>query len=74
MNYNDKKVSAESVLEYMIPLLLLYLEELMDCNRENNPFAYGERTAYTECLEMIQAWDKAASMGLDFDIEAQYPL
>ncbi len=64
-------MNSEQVLEYMIELLLEYVDELF-C--ENNDFCYGERTAYTECLEIIQYWKKAKFKGLDFDIEKKYPL
>ncbi len=64
-------MNSEQVLEYMIELLLEYVDELF-C--ENNDFCYGERTAYTECLEIIQYWEKAKVKGLDFDIEKKYPL
>ena len=37
-------------------------------------FLYGEKTAYVECLEIIQEWKKAKAFGLDFDIEKKYPL
>lgn len=67
--------SAEEVLEMMIELLLQYLEELFPYkNREGDLFQYGERTAYTECLEWIQQWKYARYNGLTFDIEKIYPL
>lgn len=69
-----QKRSAQEVLEYMIPLLLLYLEELSDSTPTGEQFIYGEKTAYTECLEVLQSWEKAAEYGLDFDIEERYPL
>lgn len=67
--------TAEETLGYLTELLLEYLEELKDFrNNSSEQFAYGERTAYTECLEIIQCWDKAREYGLDFDIEKKYPL
>lgn len=66
---------AKEVLEYLAQLLLLYIEELKDARANDaDAFRYGERTAYTECLEIIQMWEKAAKIGLDFDIETKYPL
>lgn len=70
-----KTQKADDVLIYMIDILSLYLEELSDVS--NNPsmqFCYGEKTAYTECLEMLQHWEKAKENGLYFDIEKKYPL
>lgn len=68
-------MKAELVLENLINLLLLYLEELKDFNQvESEMFCYGERLAYTECLEVIQKWDLAKEKGLNFDIEKKYPL
>ena len=29
----------------------------------------GEKTAYTECLEIVQLWDEAAVNGLDYKID-----
>lgn len=70
-----KKMKAEEVLNVMIQHLLVYLNELADCTSgSEEEFAYGEKTAYTECLEWIQFWEKAESCGLDFDIETRYPL
>ena len=70
-----KKRKAEEVLEIMISQLLRYLEELCECKNETGQqFEYGERTAYTECLEWIQQWEDAESNGLNFEIEKVYPL
>ena len=67
--------SAEEVLEMMIKTLLVYLEELFEYKDiKTQQFQYGERLAYTECLEWIQSWEKAKINGLDFDIEQKYPL
>ncbi len=64
--------TAEEVLEYMKELLEVYLAELN--GYEENAFAYGEKTAYVECLEVIQLWEKAQTFGLDYDIEQRYPI
>lgn len=70
-----KKRSAEEVLEILIDLLLLYIDELFAYKDvEGQQFQYGERLAYTECLEWIQEWKYAEVNGLDFDIEKRYPL
>ena len=70
-----QKRSAEEVLEIMIDLLLLYIDELFEYKDiEGQQFQYGERLAYTECLEWIQEWKYAEINGLDFDVEKRYPL
>lgn len=68
-------MKAKEVLEHMAERLLEYLEELKDIKPDDaDCFGYGERTAYTECLEMIQLWENAKQAGLDFEIEKKYPL
>lgn len=68
-------MEAEEILVYLAKLLLMYLEELKEAKEEGeDSFRYGEQTAYTECLEIIQAWKGATKIGLDFDIEKKYPL
>lgn len=70
-----EKISAEKVLKNLITLLISYLDELFDYKDvDEQQFYYGERTAYTECLEWIQDWEYAELYGLDFDIEQKYPL
>lgn len=70
-----EKMSAEKVLKNLITLLISYLDELFDYKDvDGQQFHYGERTAYTECLEWIQDWEYAELYGLDFDIEQKYPL
>ena len=68
------KRSAKEVLEYMASILVFYLEELSAAKDPDDPFLYGEKTAYTECLEWVQVWDEAEKYGLNFDIEKRYPL
>ena len=68
-------MTAEKVLIHLIELLLEYVEELKDFKVDDEDlFCYGERLAYTECLEVIQEWDNAEKYGLDFDMEQKYPL
>lgn len=70
-----KRYSSHETLQIIINILLNYLEELNGIkSSDENQFAYGEKTAYTECLELIQLWEKAHDNGLNFDIEARYPL
>lgn len=68
-------MSAEEILMNMIEALQGFLEELSEVSdRYTEQFEYGEKTAYIECLEMIQLWKKAKSNGLNFDIEKRFPL
>ena len=72
--YMQKK-SANELLIFLISLLTAYLEELSSSSAlDADLFCYGEKTAYTECLEWLQEWEFAESNGLDFDIENRFPL
>ena len=73
----DKKMekkNSEEVLKMMIKLLLPYIDELATSKKEGRQFEYGEKLAYTECLEWIQKWEYAECYGLNCDIEKRYPL
>ena len=73
----DKEQRKDKEALYDIKRKLIErLEELQKIDSENeNQFAYGEKTAYVECLEWIQEeWEEAKKNGLDFDIEELYPL
>lgn len=70
------KKTAEEVLKDMIALCTAYLTDLQTV-RKNEPthqFAYGEKTAYVECLEMIGRWEHAERYGLDFVVEHRFSL
>lgn len=57
-----------------------FLKEMLESNlaelnySENNEFVYGEKTAYVECLEIIQQWDKSKKLGLTYNIQKRFPL
>ena len=71
------ELRAKEILSYMIELLKEYLEELNAAvaeTEEERGFFCGEKTAYAECLEIIQRWKGAAEHGLNFEIEKRYPL
>lgn len=68
------KHTACETLEFIIKTLLAYLEELSISDDGSDEFICGERTAYVECLEIVQGWKDAAKIGLDFDIENRFPL
>ena len=67
------KLSAVETLEYIIELFVCYLEELSADNTADE-FACGEKAAFTECLEIVQLWEHAQDSGLNFDLEAKFPL
>lgn len=70
-----QKKTAHEVLIYMIDILTMYLQELSDVtNTPNEQFAYGEKTAYTECLEFIAEWKNAEKFGVPADVEKVFPL
>lgn len=68
-------MNIQDTFIYLKELLLFYLDDLKDVtDSQSTLFEYGEKTAYTECLEVLQLWEHAARYGLDFDIEKKYPL
>lgn len=66
------KRTAEETLQKLIILTQESLEEINDSN--SNPFLFGEKHAYIECLEIAQEWEKAEMYGLDYDIEKRFPI
>ncbi len=68
-----KNLTAKQTLLYMVELFTEYVQELEMADK-NNDFAYGEKTAYIECLEVMQHWKGAKAAGLDYEIEKRYPL
>lgn len=70
-----KKFSAKRTLRYMAAVLLEYLEELKEaCAADEDGFAYGEKTAYIECLELLALWKGAEDAMGGEEIEKRYPL
>lgn len=71
-----QKLNAEETLKYLIGVIKENLGELygvlpVGCNRH---FIHGEKTAYVECLEIAQLWDKSFFYGLECEIEKDYPI
>lgn len=62
------------LLEYLIRILLERLNDLYDEAVGFDQFVFGERTAYVECLEIIQEHIDAEKYGLSFNIEGRYPV
>ena len=70
-----QKKTANELLNFLISLLTVYLEELSSASAlDADQFCYGEKTAYAECLELLQQWECAEANGLDFDVENRFPL
>ena len=54
------KDREEDILTYLTDLFEEYLSELKEIKEEDeNQFAYGEKVAYTECLDLIRMWREA---------------
>lgn len=72
---DDTDGSAKKIFIYMKEIIEEYLDYINTMgNLENDDFTYGEKTAYVECLEMMQLWKGAKEIGLDYNIEERYPL
>lgn len=70
-----QKLKGEEVLLSLIDVLISSLDELYSLkDYKRNHFIEGEKTAYVECLEMIQRWESAEERGLNYNIETRYPL
>ena len=64
-------MKAEDVLTKLIRIITINLEEL-NCYKPKNQFVYGEKTAYIECLEIIQSWDNSNKHKLDYNVQQRY--
>lgn len=71
-------MKAEKILLKLVNLILQNLEELR-CVFDDyaHQFEYGEKVAYAECLEAIQAWGKTLCgktfcLNLNFDVEKTF--
>ncbi|MCI8499273.1 MAG: hypothetical protein HFE28_01495 [Clostridia bacterium] len=71
-----QKLNAEETLEYLIGVMKENLNELYGelPAGSNRHFIHGEKTAYVECLEIVQLWNQAAEHGLEGVLEKQYPV
>lgn len=65
----------KKVLRCLAKYLLECIEELSENkDTKEESFQYGERVAYTECLECLQNLAKDIHCVPNFDIEKKYPL
>ncbi len=72
-----RKLDSEQTLIQLVHLLLEFLDEINDPidTFENSDFVLGEKTAYVECLELIQErWSKGSEYGIPQNIEKLYPV
>ena len=68
--FMKKFLTADEVLFKMINILIRNLGELKEFQDvPGQAFQYGEKTAYIECLEILQQWEKASELGVGFDVE-----
>lgn len=66
-----KDLSSKDVLIYIIHELCCRLDKL---RKIKISYVNGLKTAYVECLEVIRTWNESALYGINFDIEALYPI
>ncbi len=67
--------SGEQTLVQLVKLLLEFLDEINEPleHYDNADFVLGRKTAYVECLEIIQEkWINSAACGIPVDIEKIY--
>lgn len=70
-----KKYSGKQTLVMLVKLLLDFLDEINEPleHYDNGDFVLGRKTAYVECLEIIQEkWVEGAAHGIPADIEKIY--
>lgn len=69
------KKTAEETLFFMIKILTAYLQELEHVHdTPHQQFAYGEKTAYVECLEWILQWEDAERYGAPQNVEHNFSI
>ncbi len=64
-------LSADDLLICMIHEICCRLDKIHSIEESYNK---GLKTAYVECLEVIQNWEYASLFGINFDIEVLYPI
>lgn len=71
-----EKLNADKTLELLIGVIKENLDELYCPNpfSGNKQFVHGEKTAYVECLEIVQYWERAEEYGLCGAVERDYPI
>ena len=72
-----KRCDSDQTLIRLIEMLRERLDEINEPldDSDNADFILGSKTAYVECLEMIQSvWAHIATEDLNENIEEQYPI
>lgn len=67
-------MKKDKILKITIQKITEILEELSAEGVEMNDFILGQKYAFIECLEILQAFQLAKYFGLDYDIEDKFPL
>ena len=69
------KYSADETLLRIIDQAMKALEELDEARNsgESPEFVNGSYNAWLECLQIAQQWENAEELGLDWDIEENFP-
>ncbi len=68
-----KQWKDEEILIYLIRRLEDNLLELSG-SEAGDEYAYGQKVAYAECLEIIRHWKDARKYGLDYEVEDRFPI
>lgn len=69
---HEERLNLKDTINRTIGMITENLEEL---NEEViTEFGLGAKSAYVECLEYLQQWKNAEENGIDFEIEARYPI
>lgn len=67
--------NEEQAIRRLIRTIHVSLEDIYESGRERcEDFALGQIYAYVECLEILQLSPKFRKMGLDYEIETQFPI
>lgn len=64
-------MNTEETLLKLIAVCTATLDELKS-EEGNNAFVEGEMTAYVDCLEIIQSWNKSRLFGLNYNVAKKY--
>ncbi len=64
-------MNTEETLLKLIAVCTATLDELKS-EESNNAFVEGEMTAYVDCLEIIQSWNKSRLFGLNYNVAKKY--
>ncbi len=65
--------TTDKIIQRIKEYLERCLDELYE-ETETNDFIYGAKSAYVECLELLQSLKSSKRLGLHYNIEEKYPL